>query len=298
MVPTDSSIGRLAVLIGAASTVTVTAMPTMSPTMSPAPTNSEKPSSNPTISLNPTTSKKPSSAPTVSQLPSLTPSAFPTPECYDSTVALKEAIARADGFSTITYPLCPNTVIDLTGPAFGPNTPPPLVFKSRTHIQCGFNGLLSDNCVIKGGDLFQIEFAGGEFFDFDIFDAKVTGVTFEDAGRAALTASIRGNLLIEDCVFQVRETLSFLFLLSPHSASLTSYICDFGRIILAGLLHMDLIQNPKSLLGHPFLLYSMESLTKILKWMLLSEESSSRETANHYHFRPVHHLAFFFLMAW
>jgi hypothetical protein len=141
-------------------------------------------------------------------------------QCLSSTKEIYDAESRLsspDETNEIrTYTLCPKqtyaigtlNVIDqddylsITGATGGDY--PVLIFNPNVHIQC-------DGCTLYGGDIQLLIGPRSTFFPVDIdtlnTGVEISGITFKGAPQEPPTISAYyGDVLIKDCIFEVRET--------------------------------------------------------------------------------------------
>ena len=156
------------------------------------------------------------------------PSSKPTPngssDCYNSTLAI--LMAQTQGSKD--FILCPNTTIDIGVPANPQFTDfingdfPLLILGDGVTVQCGHDGLSTNNCVLNGGFIQLVSTPNNPLFSDKITsnDLKVQGLTFSgtlQGGNNILTTAIAigtigTNMIVEDCIFTNLESDQVVFM--------------------------------------------------------------------------------------
>ena len=149
-------------------------------------------------------------APTVSPAPTAAPTPpivlGPKPDCFNDTSPIYYYMLQSSSFEDNVYKLCPNMVFNIGFDddngiccTRGMKT---MYGKSRSTIQCGDNGRLEDNCVIKGGEFHFLN--GPQIFDEQITQGMVLrGLTFEDCETTSVIMAQQGDVLFENCIWRV-----------------------------------------------------------------------------------------------
>jgi hypothetical protein len=132
--------------------------------------------------------------------------------CYTNFRDLSAALAIKPPFEFRTYIVCANTTINVGDETFfGSNIyingDVAMKLRQYTKIYCGRTGSSQNNCTVRGGTGSQIYVRSGGGQNDDADDKKrrmvISGFTFEDAGRAAVSVVYPGaELILIDCIFR------------------------------------------------------------------------------------------------
>jgi hypothetical protein len=163
----------------------------------------------------PLASAVPSVAPSSSAMPTRIHSESPTTllenqapgACYSNLTVLFQDQLDDDQFVQKTYTLCPNTTFDMgysdsTGDCcFGGQIY--LSARKNTRFQCGEDGKLENNCLVRGGEthVVYVDLINDEDGD----NVEFAGITFEDAKLVTLFLGNAGDITFIDCLFKVRK---------------------------------------------------------------------------------------------
>jgi len=155
------------------------------------------------------------SAPTTvlpSDKPSMLPTEIPLPvikdTCYDNLNEIYDIIEDDRLLQTMKkFVLCPNTVYNV-GRLRGNETfwgivdgQYPLIPRMNTIFQCGQDGSVENNCVIKGGDWGMISVPLLYSEDYDTSNVLVKGITFESNELFSIFWGLPGtNVTVDDCI--------------------------------------------------------------------------------------------------
>lgn len=77
--------------------------------------------------------------------------------------------------------------------------------RPNLHLKCGSTGSRSNNCLVESGD---VQMEGTTFFGAPgnvLENVVITGVTFSSAQKHMVWINKPGNILFEDCAFQVSK---------------------------------------------------------------------------------------------
>lgn len=107
------------------------------------------------------------------------------------------------------YRLCANTTFDIgmfltdeNGTTTVEGGMAPLLVRSNTRYVCGSNGALSNNCVLRGGEVQVL--SSYSLFEEMVFNSSLQGITFHNATSFGAILSNEGELTFQDCAFTVR----------------------------------------------------------------------------------------------
>ncbi|KAL7557162.1 hypothetical protein ACA910_001184 [Epithemia clementina (nom. ined.)] len=134
------------------------------------------------------------------------------PSCYTNTKDLYEDMAAiapdSDFTSRHIFKLCPNTVIDLDEmePA-SDQFSAFLTAKSYTTIQCGDQGSVTDNCIVRNGiyGFLTGPFGGSAFFYWFMTGIQVKGIIFEGQRFNSLLFQAKGDVTFTDCIWRHQQ---------------------------------------------------------------------------------------------
>jgi hypothetical protein len=140
------------------------------------------------------------------EIPTAAPFFYAPLECYDKLQIVHDMIKVQEPFMQHVYKLCPNTVFDIgtidenhecciQGDAR-------LVPRKDTTIQCGEDGLSTNNCTLRGGPVQVISW--DENYNLEAkTNTALKGLTFESTDQISILLMTGGEFLFEDCIFQV-----------------------------------------------------------------------------------------------
>jgi hypothetical protein len=148
------------------------------------------------------------------------------PDCYDDLTILANDMLEKEAFASATYILCPHTTFvigtDWRDEICCADGQSPIVPRSNSRIYCGEDGKAENNCVLTGGQ-FQLWHSFFTYFE-EADDVEIKGITFSDASYASIVLQSEGNVVLRNCVFQVRlVTLLLEKLTSPLPIFLTLF---------------------------------------------------------------------------
>lgn len=146
--------------------------------------------------------------------PTLTPTSTPLdPDfCYGTIFeSMGDFLIRgavADFSETWELRLCVNTEYTVTDDIFPPQPwlgdNPPIVAQSNTHVKCGKDGLLSDQCVVQHGQsLFWNAYSTQPPGEPAASNVIVEGLTFQDGLLSLIDMRSGGDITFRNCVFRV-----------------------------------------------------------------------------------------------
>lgn len=128
--------------------------------------------------------------------------------CIESLEELEYFESQATSYeASRRYILCENTVFEAgyLHPFYGTrlSSSSMLHLRPNLHIQCGASGGRENNCRIRIGDV-QVD--GTSLYgvsDDPLTNVVVEGITFIDARKHIVFINKPGDVLFQDCVFQV-----------------------------------------------------------------------------------------------
>jgi len=120
---------------------------------------------------------------------------------YTNTTDLFLAVSEVNTAIVNTFTLAPNatffigTFISDKNGTFVKGGMAPLLVRKNVHYQC-------DGCVLVGGELQVI--SKFSLFSETAENARLQGITFRNATMYAASLANQGDIVFEDCVFEVR----------------------------------------------------------------------------------------------
>jgi hypothetical protein len=175
-----------------------------------------------------------------------------TSTCISSINDFETAESALTDFSVVRqYILCPETTFtigrqDHYGTTLFDTGSHMIHLRPNLHIQCGDSGSRTNNCVISGG---TVQMDGTAFFGSNstsgtaLSNVIITGLTFTNVEKHHIWIEQPGDVVIRDCVFQVRclvyfsnarriQPLSFGSTVSTVyiGFQLCNYTCLFGLL--------------------------------------------------------------------
>ena len=125
--------------------------------------------------------------------------------CFTNTNEIMEAVMEADISPVSTYTLCPNTVFDIgyldEESSLVTNGSAPLLVRSNTHYVCGLGGDVSNNCILRGGDIQVL--SSKRLFGESVSNARFHGIIFENALGVGVGLMNEGDITFQDCFIRV-----------------------------------------------------------------------------------------------
>lgn len=179
----------------------------------------------------------------------MAPSPHPTVLCYDDAVQLYGDLERDlnDFTSRRVFKICANTVMDLDTILEKYDSEVVefifLTAKSQTTIQCGEEGLVTDNCIIRGGDYGFVlgVYAGPAFMFWTMTGIEVKGLIFEETRQNAFLSVIKGDVTFTDCIWRhLRSTGAFLSEFDPNVGNAPGpdlFVIRFENCIFEDIAH-------------------------------------------------------------
>ena len=132
--------------------------------------------------------------------------------CVSNTTLLAKAIESVDPSKHTTFVLCPDTVFPINDLlSFKRNESwsdfmLPLLVRTNTTIQCGHDGLPTNNCVFTGEQgVSLVVNLPRVFSESDIHNSTVRGVTFNGTFHRGVLLGMAGDVTFADCSFKVCE---------------------------------------------------------------------------------------------
>lgn len=145
------------------------------------------------------------------EIPTPPPTVPPEVQCVGTTLALKNKMLNKKANVPIDIQLCERTplivklILEPDKPEIG--THPPVLVASNTHVRCGEDGSLTNECIIRGD-----EFEGTtllvspERFNNQLAVTNVTfeGLVFEHGLDSMMELMNGGEVTFRNCLFRVR----------------------------------------------------------------------------------------------
>lgn len=152
--------------------------------------------------------------------------------CYSSLVELNAAIAVKDPFSVESYVLCPNTTFAIDEDN---DNQEEIQLHSNMNLLCGTDGSSSNNCTITGGFL-QVVCQQAHFDTSETPNVYVSGLTLRAPRGASFLGSCVGDILFNDCVFEV----AYIFCAARCKLGLTLFLHIVAGFVSGGwLCHLE-----------------------------------------------------------